>query len=347
MYQDAVSSSPIKEIITKAVENVTGVVDEVFLHTEDHDAVIVYDNRSLLSSILAKGYREAIPKAQCIDFDETSPDEVLATLNALNEYDLVVLVQSTSFRLDAFRIRVELFKRKIKVIEHPHLSRMSDDEVETYIDTLAYDSDYFRGTGRALKAKIDAAPYGVIESGGSERLVYNTPFESAKMNIGDYSEMPNTGGQFPIGEVFTEGVDLTALNGRAKVYCFGDVNYRVNKPEIPITLIIENGLVVDCENSTPSFDLILSNIRRDEEVVWVRELGFGLNRALTKTRFLGDTGSYERMCGVHVSLGRKHGMYGKPGFKRRDGMYHVDVFIDTDTVTLGDEVVFEDEAWIV
>ena len=346
MDQDTLSSPAIKHIIIKAIDNVTGVVDEVFHHTETQKAVVVYDKRSLLSSILAEAYSAAIPESEGIDFDETSPDEILATLNALNEYDIVVLVQSTSFRLDAFRIRVELFKRKIKVIEHPHLSRMADDEVDAYVDALAYDSAYYRGVGRGLKAKIDAAPFGVIESGG-ERLVYNTPFESAKMNIGDYSEMPNTGGQFPIGEVFTEGVDLTALNGRAKVYCFGDVNYRVNKPETPITLIIENGLVVDCENSTPAFDLILSNIRRDEEVVWVRELGFGLNRALTKTRFLGDTGSYERMCGVHVSLGRKHGMYGKPGFKRRDGIYHVDVFIDTDIVTLGDEVVFKDEAWIV
>ena len=347
MSEDVLSTVLSQTIINKAIKNISGVVDEVFQHNENQEAVVVYDKRSLLSTVLAEGYREAIPNAVCIDFDETSPDEVLATLNALHEYDLVVLVQSTSFRLDAFRIRVELFKRKIKVIEHPHLSRMADDEVETYIDALAYDSDYFRGVGRGLKAKIDAAEFGVIESGGGDRLVYNTPFESAKMNIGDYSEMPNTGGQFPIGEVFTEGVDLTALNGRAKVYCFGDVNYRVNKPETPITLIIENGLVVDCENSTPAFDLILSNIRRDEEVVWVRELGFGLNKALSKTRFLGDTGSYERMCGVHVSLGRKHGMYGKPGFKRRDGIYHVDVFIDTDTVTLGDEVVFENEAWIV
>ena len=347
MSEDLVTTALSQSIAEKAIKNVSGVIDEVFHHNENQEAVVVYDKRSLLSSVLATAYIEAIPKATCIDFDETSPEDVLATLNTLDEYDLVVLVQSTSFRLDAFRIRVELFKRKIKVIEHPHLSRMADDEVETYVDALAYDADYFRGTGRALKAKIDVASKGVIESGGCERLVYNTPFESAKMNIGDYSEMPNTGGQFPIGEVFTEGVDLTALNGRAKVYCFGDVNYRVNKPETPITLIIENGLVVDCENSTPAFDLILSNIRRDEEVVWVRELGFGLNRALTKTRFLGDTGSYERMCGVHVSLGRKHGMYGKPGFKRRDGIYHVDVFIDTDTVTLGDEVVFKNEAWIV
>ena len=80
---------------------------------------------------------------------------------------------------------------------------------------------------------------------------------------------------------------------------------------------------------------------------WVRELGFGLNRAFTKTRTVADTGTYERMCGVHLSLGAKHGIYGKPGFKRRDGRYHVDVFADTHTFTLGNEIVYKDGAWII
>ncbi len=319
---------------------------EVFQHTNDHRAVLVYDKRSLLSTVLAEAYRRALPEAINIDFDLEDPQNILNLFNELHPSDLVVLVQSTSFRLDAFRIRIELFKRKIKVIEHPHLSRMADDEAACYIDALDYDADYFRGVGRALKSKIDSAPFGSVESGG-ERLVYGSPFESAKLNIGDYSEMPNTGGQFPIGEVFTEAQTLTALNGRAKIFCFGDVDYKINRPETPITLIIEEGQVVACENSTPAFDNILANIRADEGTVWVRELGFGLNRSLTKNRTLADTGSYERMCGVHVSLGAKHGIYGKPGFKRRDGKYHVDVFIDTHSVTLGEEVVYRDGAWIV
>ena len=64
-------------------------------------------------------------------------------IDLLKPSDLVVLVQSTSFRLDAFRIRIELFKRQLKVIEHPHLGRMSGHEIEYYIDSLAYDPEYF------------------------------------------------------------------------------------------------------------------------------------------------------------------------------------------------------------
>jgi aminopeptidase len=67
----------------------------------------------------------------------------------------VVLVQSTNFRLDGFRLRVELFKLGLKVIEHVHLSRMPGAQGEHYIEALAYDPQYFRGVGHALKARID------------------------------------------------------------------------------------------------------------------------------------------------------------------------------------------------
>lgn len=337
----------LDDLICTAEKNVEGLIQTVFTHTKEERAVLVYDTNCTLSSVLSQAYKKALPHATLIDFDAEAPENILTVFSQLNPLDFVVLVQSTSFRLDAFRMRVELFKKKIKVLEHPHLSRMSDDQVPVYIDALKYDEKYYRGLGRRLKHKVDTASRGVLDSGG-ETLVYETAFEIAKLNIGDYSEMVNTGGQFPIGEVFTEAQDLTALNGRLKIFSFGDVTYKVNMPENPITLIIEKGQVVDTENSTPAFDQILFNIRRDEgNVVWVRELGFGLNRAFSKTKIVADTGSYERMCGIHVSLGAKHGIYGKPGFKRRDGRYHVDVFADTYTFTLDNEIVYSEDKWQV
>jgi hypothetical protein len=333
-------------LILKAKNNVHGLVRTAFNYTDKERAVVVYDTDCLLSTLLMEGYKRALPTAICLDFNAHLAQEILDIFDSLHPFDLVVLIQSKSFRLNEFRLRVELFKKQIKVIEHPHLSRMSDDEASYYIDSLAYDAEYYRRVGRGLKAKIDSAPSGIIDSGG-EFLVYGSPFEPAKLNIGDYSDMPNTGGQFPLGEVFTEAQDLRALNGRAKIFCFGDVTYKLNTPEIPITIIVKEGQVVACENSTPAFDEILFNIRRDEGTVWIRELGLGLNRAFDKKRTVADTGTYERMCGVHLSLGAKHGIYGKPGFKRRDGKYHVDIFVDTDTFTLGDDVVYRDGAWVV
>ena len=338
-----------RDVLTqKAVENIESIVREVFTYgqSEDEQAVVVYDTHSILSRLLFEAYQSVLPLATFIDFNETAPEEILQILASLNAFDFVALIQSKNFRLDAYRIRVELFKRQIKVIEHPHLARMPEEEVACYIDALAYDSAYYRTVGPALKDKIDAASSGVLDSGG-EVLYYDSPFESAKLNIGDYSEMKNTGGQFPIGEVFTEAKDLEALHGRVNIFIFSDTSYQINRPEKPITLIIEKGVVVETENSTPAFDEIMGLIREEEGQVWVRELGFGLNRAFTKTDTVSDTGTYERMCGVHLSLGRKHGMYGKPGFKRGDGKFHIDVFVDIKTFTLDNEVIFKNEAWMV
>ena len=168
------------------------------------------------------------------------------------------------------------------------------------------------------------------------------------MNIGDYTGMKNTGGQFPIGEVFTESKDLEAVHGSLTISFFGDTSFNLNRPPHPITLIIEKGQVTGTENSTPEFDEVLENIRRDDEVVWLRELGLGLNRAFTAERTVLDIGSFERMCGVHVSLGSKHAMYNKPDqIRKKTAKHHVDVFAITDRVLLDGEVIFRDGEWLV
>jgi leucyl aminopeptidase (aminopeptidase T) len=232
------------------------------------------------------------------------------------------------------------------VIEHVHLSRMPGAQGAHYIESLAYDPQYFRGVGHALKNRIDAAKRAEVHGGG-EVLVFDSPFEQAKLNVGDYSAMNNVGGQFPIGEVFTEARDLEAVSGRAQVHVFGDTSYLVNRPASPVTLVIERGRVIGTENATPEFQQVLDIIRRDEGEVWVRELGFGMNRAFSRERRVDDIGTYERMCGIHLSLGAKHGVYAKPGFKRKDARYHIDVFVVTDSVLLDGEQVYADGAWTV
>ncbi len=317
-----------------------------FNHSNQHAAVVVFDTQCELSLILTAAYRRCLPEANFIDFGTSSPEAVLAILAPLHASDLVVLIQSTNFRMDAFRIRVELFKRELKVIEHPHLARMQGQEALTYVDSLAYDPAYYRGVGNALKNLIDSASSGVVDSGG-ELLIFASAFESAKLNVGDYREMKNVGGQFPIGEVFTEAKDLEAVSGRVRIFVFGDTSFAVNKPATPITLVVNKGQVTEVENSTAEFDRVIANIRADEGVVWVRELGFGMNRAFTKDKMVSDIGTYERMCGIHLSLGAKHGIYGKPNFKRGDGKHHVDVFAVTESVTLDAKAVYKNGEWCV
>jgi hypothetical protein len=331
-------------LLSAAEKHLRDILTIAFEHAPDRAAVVVYDTRSELSAALAEAYRRCLPAARFLDFDQNPAESIRAVFDSLRPSDLVVLVQSASFRLEAFRIRVELFKRGLKVIEHPHLARMAGVEAEWYVDALAYDPAYYRGVGNALRERIDEAPGGVVDSGG-ERLVFASPFEPAKLNVGDYRDMKNVGGQFPIGEVFTEARDLEAVNGRVRIFIFADIDFMVNRPEKPITLVIGKGRVNGAIDSTPDFERVLANIREDEGEVWVRELGFGMNRAFTPQRTVRDIGTLERMCGIHLSLGAKHAVYNKPDFRRRDGKHHVDVFAVTESVSLGGETVFRNGAW--
>lgn len=332
--------------VDTAARNVRDLLTLAIEYAPSHGALVVHDTRCDLNRALTEAYRRVIPGATFIDFDAVTPEQVLAAFARMAPGDLVVLIQSTSFRLEAFRIRIELFKRGLKVIEHVHLSRMPGEQGRHYIDALAYDPAYYRGVGHALKARIDRAAGGVIDSGG-ERLVFGSAFEPAKLNIGDYRAMNNVGGQFPLGEVFTEALDLEAVHGRVRIFVFGDTQFLVNRPEQPITLIVERGRVTGVEHSTPAFDNMLAIIRAHEGEVWLRELGFGMNRAFSRELTVNDIGTYERMCGIHLSLGAKHGVYPKPQFRRKDARYHVDVFAVTEAVYLDDDLVYKDGAWQV
>ncbi|MCF6245473.1 MAG: hypothetical protein L3J43_10625 [Sulfurovum sp.] len=334
-------------LIQNASNNLGDVLHDVFLHDDNHTALVIYDLDSTLSNILTEAYRLALPKGHFINFHKTDTKIILAKIDALEAGDFVALVQSTSFRLSAFRIRIELFKKSIKVAEHPHLGRMNEEyEVNNYVNALAYDKKYFHHTGHTLKNMINQAQGAVVHS-GNEKLIYRGGFEAAKINIGDYREMNNVGGQFPIGEVFTESTELTSLNGKTNIIAFGDTNYKVNIPPQPITIVIENGHLVRTENSTAEFEAVLDMIKEEEGVVWVRELGLGLNRAFSKDRHVSDMGTFERMCGLHLSLGAKHGIYAKEGMKRNSGKFHIDVMIDTDTFDIDNTMVFDGEQWIV
>ena len=332
--------------VDAAASHLRDVLAVVVEHGPAQQALVVYDTRSDLARALTEGYRRNLQGGVFIDFDSVAPEAVLAAFKRMHAADLVVLIQSTNFRLEAFRIRVELFKLGLKVIEHVHLARMPGAHGAHYIEALAYDSAYYRTVGQALKARIDTATCAAVHGGG-EVLLFASALEPAKLNIGDYNGMNNIGGQFPIGEVFTEAQDLEAVNGRVQVHVFGDTSYMVNRPATPITLVIERGRVVGTLDATPEFDKLLAIITADEGEVWVRELGFGMNRAFTRERRVNDIGTYERMCGIHLSLGAKHGVYQKPGFKRKDARYHVDVFAVTDAVYLDDELVYKDGGWCV
>ena len=332
--------------VNTAAQHIQDILNFAILHSPQQAALVIFDTQCPLAITLTKAYQLCLPTATFMDYDSLAPETVLDIFKILSPSDLVVLIQSTHFRPKDFRMRVELFELSLKVIEHPHLARISADESPHYIQSLAYDPSYYHGVGHALKKLIDNAKNAVVVS-DTERLTFSSALESAKLNIGDYTDMKNIGGQFPIGEVFTEAQDLETVNGRVKIFGFADMSFMLNKPETPITLFIANGRVTEVINSTPEFEQVLTKIRNDEHEVWLRELGFGMNRAFSQDRTVSDIGTYERMCGIHLSLGAKHGVYKKSNFKRGTTWHHVDVFAITDQVYLDDSLIFQNGSWIV
>ncbi len=330
-------------LIEKAAKNVSDILREALQVHPTEQVVVIYDQQAPLTRILTDAYRHALPTGQFIDFDTVTADEILTTIKSLKPKDAVILVQSANFRLNEFRIRIELFQRELKTIEHIHLARMSEEQFETYIDSLAYDPTYYRPLGHALKTILDQSQQTVVECDGT-KLIFEGPMEDAKMNIGDYTGMKNVGGTFPIGEVFSEAKNLKTVNGEVKIFSYAGEDHMIRIVP-PFTAIIEDG-ILRAPDAPEEFQRILELIRADEPV-YVREFGLSLNPAMSKYRIVNDITAFERQLGLHLSLGAKHAMYPKPGLKRKDGRYHVDVFVDVTRILVNDKPMYENGAFVL
>ena len=312
-----------------AEKNVKDVIRLALKHEDGQKALVVYDLQTPLSRLLADAYAAALPNAIRVDFDQSTQEHILETIQTLSPQDLVILVQSSNFRLAEYRIRIELFQRGLAVIEHVHLERADDErQMRIYVDALAYDQEYYCGEADRLKAKIDtAAKIEVLCAGTS--LTYEGGMEDTKRNVGDYAGMKNVGGTFPIGEVFSEPRDFTKVNGEAMIFSFAGIDHIVQMHE-PFKIRVEKGILVSHEGP-PGFQEVLEQISLEEKIL-VREFGIGLNRAMGKDRVLDDITAFERQRGLHFSLGEKHGVYKKPGMPAKKTHFHIDIFVDVETI---------------
>lgn len=316
---------------TLAAKHAADIVRLALKHDDAKKALVVFDARTPLARLVTAAYRAALPDAAFLDFDAATKEGVMTAIDVLSPGDLVVLIQSSNFRLDEFRIRIELFKRALAVIEHVHLERARDErQLGIYVDAMAYDPAYYRPLGRAIKERLDRADRVQVHCSGTV-LTYEGGMEEAKLNVGDYEGMANVGGTFPIGEVFSEPRDLAKVSGEAKLFAFAGTDHLVQVHE-PFLIRVERGVLVAHEGP-PSFQSVLDQIAA-EEAVLVREFGVGLNPAMGKDRVLDDITAFERQKGLHFSLGEKHGIYRKPGFNPKKTHFHIDVFVDVERIEL-------------
>lgn len=325
-------------LLETSIKNLGDILTHAIGYTSAQKALVIYDTESSLTQIVTDGYRAHLPSEAFLDFAETNLEDVKTRFAQLSPGDLVVLVQSSNFRLNEFRIRIELFARGLKTIEHIHLSRITENQYQTYLDSLAYDSMYYRPRGHELKRRIDVCTKVIVECPGT-KLVYDSPFEPAKLNIGDYAEMKNVGGTYPIGEVFSEPMDLSKVNGEVRIFAFAGKDHLIREFE-SFTAIIRNGILT-APDSPQEFQETLKMIEEDSPV-YVREFGLGLNPAMGKGRLVNDLTAFERMRGMHLSLGAKHSIYKKPGMSRKSGRYHVDVFMDLERIIIDEDIVYKD-----
>lgn len=337
---------PDSPLLEKAITNIGDIVHRAIEHQEPEKALVVYDTEDELTMLLTEAYRCVMPHAHYVDFNAHTKEEIIRLFDALSPRDLVVLIQTSDFRLDDFRIRIQLFQRKLKVIDHRHLYRSSPGEMrEIYVDSLAYDPSWYRGVGMRLKERLHGTQELRILGPGTE-LVVTGGLESPKPNLGDYTGMENIGGTFPIGEVFTEAIDVHRVNGTFMIYAFADTTFNLQMHE-PFRVTIKDGLVESWDEYAPhAFPEVIALIQTNERAL-MREIGFGLNRAITRTRYLSDITAFERIHGLHFSLGEKHTVYKKQGITTDKTRFHVDVFPVVTQVFADGESIFVNDEYMV
>lgn len=273
-------------------------------------------------------------------------ESIKSDLLSLPKWSIVILVQSANFRLSTFRIRLELFHRGIHVIEHNHLAYIKESEFDTFIDCIQYRTpEYVRLLEVFTELFARAKETRIISTDGSE-LIFG-PVDRVLGNTGDYSKAENKGGTLPVGEVLTEALDLSTVNGKCLIDTYPGDDFGIRICE-PFEMIVENGRVLPSDHFPSEFQKLYNMIRDNENSeVLVRELGLGLNPAPTTATPLSDINFHERKVGIHLSIGKKHGLYGKKLPKTEVQRFHIDIFIALESMYVGETKVFENGNWTV
>ncbi len=333
----------------QAEENVKEILLRNYKITPEQFILLIYDTNSLLATILTDSYGKVIAnyQHQMINFEEVGEETVIDRITTLPAHSLVILVQSTSFRMTKHRLRADLFRAGHQVIEHARLGYNKEEQIENYIKSLQYDTPYYVKATTALERLLVKNRRILVESGGGNILEINSSFEKPLKNTGDFSQMEIVSAGFPIGEIFTEAQELDKINGEVVVFGFPGKDHLTHFTQ-PFVVKIENGCVTS-HNGPPEFEEILQMIKEEEvnHAVQVREIGFGLNRQLGFANRLDEPTAFERFAGMHFSLGLKHAMYGKKLGRKVFQKYHIDIFCRVQRVVIGNTEVFRDGKYVV
>ncbi|MEK6821517.1 MAG: hypothetical protein AABY11_03920 [archaeon] len=334
--------------------NLHDVITNQFGHSNQQPIMVIYDTQSPLSLLVTQAYRVILkdhPSAHWIDYDAQPPEKIIETIDAvLPPKSLVILVQSTAFRVSVYRWRLELYDRKLKVLEHMRLSYMKENEFETYAQSLKDDSARVQPLAEKLRQLLTETTHIKLECHGGSVLKWDSRMEKPVVNDGDYSKTPNHGGGYPIGEIFSEPVDISKVNGEVEVYAYPGEDHKMRFAETPFRVHFKNGLVQEGDFPAEFQPLIaMMRLENTSGNIPVREFGLGLNNAITPQKRLTEATAFERIAGIHLSLGMKHGAYQKKFLKQKEinQRYHVDLYPHAKRIWLNDTLIFEDGQFVL
>ena len=313
--------------------------------------ICVYDTHSELSKLLAEGYENTlkdIDNAEMIDFDSLPKEELKEKLMSLSEWATVILVQSTNFRLDDFRIRLNLNNQGVGCLEHNHLQYLPSEHTENYIDSIVYNTDYYEGLSDKMHEVFFTGDKLEMTTVSGDVLTVEWGFEEMKRNTGYYVGK-RRGWTFPIWENFTEAKDFQNVNGSFTVFAYPDERFQVQFADEPFRVEVKNSLLTCSDPKCPQiFRDLLDQIAESEDgEVHIRELGFGMNTGISKEKRLSNIWAYERVTGFHLSLGKKHNIYRKKFDKKITQRYHIDIFPDVDTISVDGKMIFQDGKYVI
>ncbi len=79
----------------------------------------------------------------------------------------------------------------------------------------------------------------------------------------------------------------------------------------------------------------------------IREFGIGFNPNIGPEAPLSDVNAFERQLGVHLSIGKKHGIFGKKLPKDELQKYHIDIFLSVSNIQIGEQLLTLDREKIL
>lgn len=311
--------------------------------TIDKKILFIYDLDSPLSRLISAWYiahLKDLPNAEIILFQEDQKEELKAKILELWDYDTNILVQTTNFRLEKFRIRMSLQQRGAAGIEHNHLWYMKEHEVENYLRAISHKTDFLQQLSDTLKNRIEAGQTLRVVSLDGKELQISWGFEEMMQNTGNFP-LEERYATYPVGENFTESKIFENVNGELYINAFPDMNFQVQFVEPFLVKIEKSILTCDDPNAPKDFLDLLEKISADEWHVMMRELGFGINPDISFTHTLSDVSAFERMMGFHISLWKKHNIYRRKLHKDILQKYHIDIFPVVQEMYVDDVLMYQ------